>query len=416
MTVGSKEQNIPFYLYLQQYPIVLQPSNAQKGEVKGIYNPLDSTSYKKIEEEKQFDKGDLQKGILSEDKFKFNSTSSNIVFYLSIENYGYSHITEGGKLGFGYSNEYGESIESSFVKKLKSLDMISSYDISILYDSNKTDEDTGNLLIGALPHKVNNKTYNESDLKNALSNSYGQWEIIFEKISLGNNTFDRSKEAYFYPEFGFIVGTFNFFDALNQSANWYELFNSNKKCHNYKFQIDDIEASDIPTFLFEYTGYYCEKDVNVDDIINQSLIFSSQKFVYEFILNNKDLWIEKNGYKYFMVLRTLNIDNCWIFGKPFFKRFHMSFNIDSKIMNVYPNVNFDVKDDKKPNKENDYTVLYIGIIVGLVLISGILAFFLIKQYISAPRKKRANELLDDNFEYTETEKTENQIMPSEGDK
>ena len=47
----------------------------------------------------EFEKGDLIKGILSEDTFYFNSTSSSIKFYLSVENYGYSHITEGGKLG-----------------------------------------------------------------------------------------------------------------------------------------------------------------------------------------------------------------------------------------------------------------------------------------------------------------------------
>ena len=37
ISVGSNKQNIPFYLYLQQYPIVIQSSNAQNEEVKGIY-------------------------------------------------------------------------------------------------------------------------------------------------------------------------------------------------------------------------------------------------------------------------------------------------------------------------------------------------------------------------------------------
>ena len=142
MYVGSNKQNIPFYLYLQQYPTVLQSSNAKKGEVKGIYNELKSNTYKKLSEKVvEFEKGDLVKGILSEDTFYFNSTSSSIKFYLSVENYGDSHITEGGKLGFRYFNEYNESLESNFVIKLKNLGKISSYDIAILYDSNKLDDE-----------------------------------------------------------------------------------------------------------------------------------------------------------------------------------------------------------------------------------------------------------------------------------
>ena len=90
----------------------------------------------------------------------------------------------------------------------------------------------------------------------------------------------------------------------------------------------------------------------------------------------------------------------------------MSFNIDTRRMCVYPNVNFDYKDEK-PNKKSDFTVLYIGIILGLVFIIAVLAFILIKICIYVPRKKRANELLDDNFEYNEAEKNENRIMPSE---
>ena len=62
-----------------------------------IYNELKSNTYKKLSKEAiEFEEGDLVKGILSEETFYFNSTSSNIKFYLSVENYAKSHITEGG--------------------------------------------------------------------------------------------------------------------------------------------------------------------------------------------------------------------------------------------------------------------------------------------------------------------------------
>ena len=331
---------------------------------------------------------------------------------MSVENYAKSHITEGGKLGFRCFNVYNESLESNFVIKLKNLGKISSYDIAILYDSNKSEDDNGKLLVGALPHEVYNQTYNKSDMKSASSKFNWQWEITFQKIALGNEIFDRGKDILFYPEFGFIVGTPNFFGLLNISANWYEIFNSSK-CHSYEFQIEDMEAIDKPRFLYWYTGYYCKKDVNVDNIINESLTFTSTDFAYEFKLNNKDIWMEKNGYKYFLILKTLNSDNTWILGRPFFKRFHMNFNLDSKNMIVYPNVNFV---NKPPDNEINYISVYTLIISSLILIIGVLAFFLIRNYIYAPRKKRANELVDDDFEYKGgNTQEENKIIPGEGD-
>ena len=423
MTVGSQKQNIPFYLYLLKYPLVLQPSNIiTKGEVKGIYNHKNSQSYKELEGEKEFRYGDLQKGILSEDIFYFNSTSSNINFYLSIENYAASHITEGGILGFKYRDQYDgskESEDSNFIMKLKKLDIISSYDFSILYDSTDINEDSGKVYIGSLPHEINNKTYDELDFKTAYSSFNGQWEHYFQKISLGNKTIHMNKEAYFVPEFGFIIGSYHLFDELNRTVNWYEIFNSTK-CHSYEFQIDDFGSNDyIPLFLYFHTGYYCEKDVNVNDFFNQNttnITFTANNFEYEFILNNKELWVEHNGYKYFLILKAHSADNFWIFGKPFFKKFHMNFNLDSRKMGVYTKVNLDYKEPPQEENKKDNTVLYICIISVLVVLVGVLLFVLIRIYVYKPRKKRANELLDDNYEYREQNKEgegENKIVPSE---
>ena len=163
LIVGSNKQKIPFYLYLQQYHLVLQSSNAQKGEVKGIYDESKSTTYKAIEEETNFKYDDLVKGILSNDDFYFDSKPSNIPFYLSIENYALSHITEGGKIGFKYwdKDEQPKKFQNlSFVKSLKNLGLISSYDFSFIYDSNDLNEDTGTLCIGALLHDIDENKYN----------------------------------------------------------------------------------------------------------------------------------------------------------------------------------------------------------------------------------------------------------------
>ena len=421
MSVGSEKQKIPFYLYLQQYPLVLQPSDAKKEQVKGIYNPKNSKTYKQIlNKETEFPENDLLKGILSEDKFYFNDTSSaTCKFYLSTENFHLSHITEGGKIGFQYLNEFQGDKQTSFVTYLKSLDIISGYNVSILYDSIILDENSGQLFIGALPHKIDDHKYKGEDFIElpTSKSSFSSWELVFKSVLLGNKTFDKEKASFLYPEFGFIVGTSNFFENIKNLTNWNKYFNLDKTCNSYNFSINDFEAYGNYRFSFQYTGYYCKKDVNVNDIINQNLTFQFRRpeygVLFDFIFNNNDLWLEKGDHKYFLILETLSTENCWIFGKPFFKKYHMSFDLDSKIMGVYSNVDFTPREKEPEPKDN--TILYICIISGLVIIIAVLTFFLIRFFVYSPRKKRANELLDDNFEYKEGDK-ENVIMPPEGEK
>ena len=114
----------------------------------------------------------------------------------------------------------------------------------------------------------------------------------------------------------------------------------------------------------------------------------------------KDLWIEINGYKYFMIIKTLDLENNWYFGKPFFKRYQLVFDYDNKIIGFYKYINETGKENYEDKKDRPILV-YILIIIGLVLIIIGLVFLLIKCYFILPRKKRANELSDDNYDYSD---------------
>ena len=428
--VGSNKQEIPFYLYLQQYPLALQSYNAKSGEVKGIYDETKSNTYKAIKEEKDFEYEDLVKGMLSTDNFYFDSNPANIHFFLSIENYGLSHITEGGKIGFKLWDKYVQPEEFkdlTFVKNLKNLDLISGYEFSFIYNSNNSAEDTGVFYVGASLHDINKNKYNENYYHSTYSSQSlnGLWGYTIDYIFLGNrnHTFDKSKTAYFYPEFGFIVGTSNFFEKINSTGNWFKYFNINKKCHNTTVHIDDMDANGDRRFIFQFTAYYCDKDVDVNDIFNTSITFFTKDFDNILSLNNEDLWMERNDYKYFMILQTLNSENSWVFGKPFFKKYHLVFNQDKKTIGVYTNINYNAvenndnvpEESKEPEEPINKTILLICIIGGMAILVIVLTFLLIRFYIYYPRKKRANELVDDNFEYKEGEKNENIIIPPEGD-
>ena len=351
----------------------------------------------------KFEKGDLSEGILSKDIFYFKNNKSNINFYLSKKNFGDSHITEGGKIGFKPYPPYQENEYSSFITNLKENNLISYKTLFFKYDSEKIDEDSGKLYIGAHPHLFKENQYKleyyTKDYAEKGPDGF-DWIYFIDDIKIGDNEpFDRAKQAFFYSELGFIIGTENFFSTLNKSKIWAEYFSSTNKCNKTEIDIKGFEHNDfIYRFYFPFFGYYCNKDVDITKLDIGEISFIKKQVDYTFKISFKDLWIEKNNYKYFMILQTGNTENIWIFGKPFFKKYQMVFDFDNEVIGFYTNIT-----STKNKSKNKHILVYILVIIGLLIVIIGLVFLLIKCYYLLPRTKRANELNDDNFDYSTPE-------------
>ena len=405
--VGAAKKEIPFYLYLQQYPLVIQSSNVEEKQVKGIYNESESNTYEKIGKMDSFIVDDMSYAFLSKDNFYFNNDNieSLIPFYLSVENYERTHITEGGKMGFKLFSTSAHSEDSNFINNLKKNKIISSYLFSIIYDTKTFDEDTGKLFIGAYPHILDENHYTEdnfiSDEANSIRDNI-EWNFNFDEIKVNNKIVDKNANSYFYIEIGFIIGKKEYFDYIKSLDIWNEYFNNNKKCHEAHFKIDDLESNDIsPKLNDEFTVYYCYKDVDIDKLNFGDISFVKKNKNCSLDFSNNDLWMEKNGYKYFLVIQNQFYNDNWYLGKPFFKKYPMVFDSDSKIIGLYTKtIENNNNNYSKTENSTSSTLIYIIIIVGLVIIVIGLIILLIKCYIKLPRKNRANELSDDNYEYS----------------
>ena len=89
----------------------------------------------------------------------------------------------------------------------------------------------------------------------------------------------------------------------------------------------------------------------------------------------------------------------WDFGEPFFKKYKIIFDNENQIMSIY-NKNFQSENNfLNEIKKNKNFFISIIIIIILILIIIIISFYFIKFFKSMPRKKKSNELLDDNYEY-----------------
>jgi len=211
-----------------------------------------------------------------------------------------------------------------------------------------------------------------------------------------------------YIEIGYIIGSKGFFKYLLNLDIWKSYFNNNK-CRQTKFIIDDFEKNDVESKLAdEYTIYYCDKDVDVSKVNIGELSFINKLDQYSINFSSEYLWEEKNGYKYFKIIKHDYYNDYWYFGKPFFKKYQMVFDYNNKQIGFYSkilNENGSDKpsDDKKDEKDNQNIIIYIIIIIGLVIIIGGLIYIIIKLYKKYVKRKRANELMDDNYDYTTKE-------------
>ena len=93
--------------------------------------------------------------------------------------------------------------------------------------------------------------------------------------------------------------------------------------------------------------------------------------------------------------------NSWNLGKPISLKYQFIFNPDIKNVYFYKSL-------KKEEDENNYLVLKIMGVIALCIIFGVLGVILGKK-IYGIRKKRANELKDDDFEYFSEQKNDNAL-------
>ena len=133
------------------------------------------------------------------------------------------------------------------------------------------------------------------------------------------------------------------------------------------------------------------------------IIFQHNNFDYNFFFFFYCSFIEfKERYYFLIIFPEDNYhNNNWYLGLPFLRRYQFIFNHDSKTIGFY-NENVKLKNETKSKNSNpniSYLRVIIEVGIGILLIALIIISFIIGQKISKQRKKRANELTDDNFEY-----------------
>ena len=296
-----------------------------------------------------------------------------------------------------------------------------SYDFTVKY----TSDDDGMIIIGAEPHVYDHTKYSEKNYRTFdFDESFVQdpdWHLNFSEIYLTyiNRTTNNKVKKILNEtikikikfDLGIIYGPTDYNNMIKEI--FFDDLVANKLC----VEVDE----DLEKY------YYCQKDA--EEIIENQfppLYFKMDKFNETFELNYKDLFREKNGYLYFLVVFSKTHQTFFEIGKIFLKKYTFTFNQNSKYIGYYinsknpnPSDTTMPEESSEPSSKKDESFVsskYFYIVLAVsILVVGIIGFVIGKVVYDKIRKRRRNEL-EDLYEYQPQDDNNNNNNENNNDK
>ena len=272
-------------------------------------------------------------------------------------------------LGLSYE-DYSEDHKINFLEALNHKKNITHKVFSIEF----LNEKEGQIIFGSLPHIYNNEEYDENDLKwnkIGIEYQYMYWNIYFDYIFFDNEKYEGKSYCYLEYELNVIYAPKEYKNKLDNTF----FLNNKNKCKEY-FSLINIEKRNLSYFI-------CDKELNYKNF--PKIIFKSNEFNFEFVLDYKDLFKEINGKLYFLVIfEQSKIFYRWRVGLPFIKNHLFIFDQKNHAIGFYTK--------KKIKKQFPIYLIILSIIIIFLLI------LIIYNIRKMKRKKRVNEI-EDEYNY-----------------
>ena len=308
-----------------------------------------------------------------------------------------------------------------FIQFLKKNKIIEEYSWTFKFHT----KEEGRLIIGDEPHnyETSKNFYHKNKYNKVVTYSHNDenfpWSFHFKEIF-----FINSKNEMIYvgkwikmilvQNLGFIIGEDKYKNLILE--NYFQELIDKNVCILEKSNITNHPKKGI--FYHEsgiYEMFHCNKSLINEKIIFPKLNFFEPNLEYNFTFSFNNLFQLIDDRYYFLVIFPEDITHAaykvWYLGLPFYYSNQFVFNYDSNTIGIYDqNIQIEEdeekgqndgdnhKDKKKDPNKNLSSTLKILTIIFIVIILIISAYFIGKK-VNEGRKKRANELNDDNYEY-----------------
>ena len=411
------KRRIESYLNMENSKLSIEKCNENRiytpNRDKYYYKPLNSDSFTKMEENLGNDVFEFVGDLQYKTNVKTGEKGSGLNFYFN-QNDNDKDLC--GNFGFDIDTALDKT---NLINQLKKKNYINEYIWTLKYLL----EDDGIIVLGAKPHSYDYGGYYISQYceMKAIQNQSPEtaWSFKMNEARIqpkkSNKIVLSDTKVDFLPDRGLIIGTDEYKRKLDEIV-----FNDlieKKICFVEEASFNDVEkrTNDI------YYVYYCNSNnfignkYSIDNTyfnLFPSLEFYIKESNMTFTLSKDHLFHEIYERAYFLVVfKKSGNNNIWKLGEPFFIHFQFTFDQERKSVGFYNPVMPRIKNDdylkqiEDQNQiinatDNKKTIVYIIVIsVILILILGTIGYFLGKK-MNENRKKRANELRDEDFEYS----------------
>ena len=374
MTVGN--QLVPFLISFDKELTFIVDNNYTFSKYQSSKSP---NFKKKSKASNNYVFEHLKYGYNSTDTFKLKDEENEIIEVSDMPFVLGTYINE--KSDFKFSAQLGLKKRTyqnpqifNFIEHLKLKNVINSQVFFFKFN----EEDGGQLIIGSYPHEYDNDydakyLIQSSSLEMGTSNN---WFLKFKYLFYGENKTNIEKQiSELSPDKGMIILNLEM-EAIIYDSFFKNLINE-KKC--------------VRIFVKSNINYICLDTIDLDNFKN--ITFRHIGMEYDFIFEAKDLFYHYYDRYFFLISFR---DSFYIYlGKPFFKKFNLILNQDSKQLAIYTHVEIT---DKRKDKINLILPLILIIILIVLVIIFIYVLFVYKL-----KKRKMNEIIE-NYDYSPEQK------------